>query len=201
MAMKSHEERMGMPLIGGRRVLAGALVIAAFGVVTTAALATNLAGNGGFEKPKLVSGFQTFSAGQTIGGTWHVDSGSADVVTTTTLAAAKGRQSLDLDGGSVGAVSEPIATTAGHDYKLGFKLAGNPLCGVKVKTLSVRWNGSEIGHFTFDTTGKTPTNMGWVGKKAVAHATGSTSTLAFVSLDGAGSTCGPEIDAVKVVLK
>jgi choice-of-anchor C domain-containing protein len=192
---------MGMPLIGGRRALAGALVIAAFGVATTAALATNIAGNGSFESPKLVSGFQTFNAGQTIGGAWHVDSGSADVVVTSTLAAAKGRQSLDLDGGSVGAISQSIPTSAGHDYKIGFKLAGNPLCGAHVKTVSVRWNGSEVAQFTFDTTGKTPTNMGYLGKKAVGHATGATSTLSFVSLDAPGSTCGPEIDAVKVVLK
>jgi choice-of-anchor C domain-containing protein len=188
-------------MTGRRRALAGAAVVVALGALTTAALAANLVGNGGFESPKLTGGFSEFFSGQTIGGAWHVDSGSADVVYTTTLAAAKGHQSLDLDGSSAGAISQVIHTAAGSAYKVAFKLAGNPLCSPIVKTLSVRWNGSEIGHFTFDTTGKTPASMGWVGRSAVGHATAATSTLAFVSLDSPAPGCGPELDAVKVTLK
>jgi choice-of-anchor C domain-containing protein len=181
-----------------RGALAAALAAGALAVAASVAYAANLAGDGGFESPVVAGGFQTFPAGSTLGGAWHVDSGSADVVHTS-LAPFKGKQSLDLDGNAPGAISQVVSTSAGKDYKIAFKLAGNPLCAPVVKTVSVRWNGSEVGQFTFDTTGKTAQNMGYVGKKAIGHATSSSSTLQFASLD-ASSSCGPELDAVKVTL-
>jgi hypothetical protein len=67
-----------MPSIGGRRVLAGALVAS----------------------PSLPSGFQTFPTGATIGGAWHVDAGTADIVVTTTLVAARGDRASTCTAGA-----------------------------------------------------------------------------------------------------
>jgi choice-of-anchor C domain-containing protein len=165
-----------------RRAFACTLAIGALGITAAVAYAVNLTADGGFETPVVAGGFQTFGTGSTIGGAWHVDSGSADVVHTS-LAPFKGKQSLDLDGNSPGAISQDVPTAAGNDYKIAFKLAGNLFCAPVVKTVSVRWNGVEVGRFTFDTTGKSATNMGYVGKKAIGHATGAHSTLQFASLD------------------
>jgi choice-of-anchor C domain-containing protein len=186
-----------------RRVLVGALVISA--CVATAAtgasanLALHLIYDRGFEQPKIDQPVETFDTGSYLDNEWIVDAGSVDLVQTGTLAAAKGAQSIDLDGSEPGSVTQYMNTGASDlTFTVKFMLAGNPTCGPAVKTVSVRWAGVEVGRFSFDTTGKTPTNMGWVAKKLTVHGTPANPGLSFVSLDPAGSTCGPMIDQVMV---
>jgi hypothetical protein len=63
-------------------------------------------------------------------------------------------------------------------------------------------------HESFDTNGKSTTDMGWVRKSHTFQATSTRTALAFVSTtsapdeggDGKHSRCGPALDDVRVVL-
>ena len=66
--------------------------------------------------------------------------------------------------------------------RIRFALAGNFEGSPAVKTVSIFWDGKEIGKETFDTTGRTSTAMGWVYKEYTVKATATATPLAFSSL-------------------
>jgi choice-of-anchor C domain-containing protein len=166
--------------------------------LVSSAAAANLLGNGGFETPIVgATHWQNFQTGQSIGA-WHVTSGDVDVVDTASFwVAARGRQSLDLSGFGPGTISQTVATTPGASYKLAFKLAGDTFAPPIIKTLNVLFNGAVVSQLSFDTTGHTPSSMGYVTKSIVLHATSTSSTIAFQSTSD--SNCGPVLDNIKLV--
>ncbi len=146
-----------------------------------------------------------------IDGAWQLASGSVEVLGNdpTILSPSsstgyfqwvptEGVQSLDLDGISAGAIYQDVPTVAGQQYTITFSIAGNPGAGTAVKTVQVT-AGSASQAFTFDTTGKTPSNMGWTQQTLAFTATGSTTRLQFASLDDANSAGGPALDGISVV--
>lgn len=81
-------------------------------------------------------------------------------------------------------------------------LAGNPLsqgdpsAGPLTKTGDVLINGQIVKSFSFNVSGKSPTDMGYVPEEFAFLATGTSTTIEFASTNpGEG---GPVIDDVRV---
>jgi choice-of-anchor C domain-containing protein len=162
---------------------------------TPASAATSFS-DGSFESPVVAPNtFQTFFAGQSIG-PWRVTQGSVDLIGQGFWQAADGVQSLDLDGNEQGAVAQTFSTLPLLKYEVSFKLAGNPQSGPTVKTGQVLVNGQVVKKFSFDITGKTFSNMGYVSQEFTFLASGSSTTLEFASTTP--GYFGPVIDKVEV---
>jgi choice-of-anchor C domain-containing protein len=164
----------------------------------------NLVTNGSFETPSAGNQFITFAAPTTFGG-WTVAANTVDLVGPGQFMAADGSQSVDLSGTSAdprGAIFQDLSTAAGQSYTLQFELAGNPLNQQGVKEMAVYWGDAsgpliEVGMFTFDTTGRSASNAGWVSEEIDGlTATSSSMRLQFASLTD--SLYGPTIDSVSV---
>jgi choice-of-anchor C domain-containing protein len=198
-----------------RRLCAGAAVMAVFCGIGAVAAAPARAGtgiqfsDGSFEAPVVTPGtYQDLSQGQSIG-PWTVTTGLVDLIGAGYWQAADGVQSVDLNGqtaaipdGESGAVSQTFTTTPLVAYEVSYALAGNPLsqgsplAGPLTKTGEVLVNGHVVEGFSFNVTGKSPTNMGYVTKEFAFLATGTSTTLEFASTNpGEG---GPVIDNVRV---
>jgi choice-of-anchor C domain-containing protein len=111
--------------------------------------------------------------------------------------AEDGVRSLDLSGGAAGGVEQTFDTFQGSTYVVRFFLAGNGACGSIVKGMDVVATGNAAVHYTFDTTGHSPTSMGWQQQEYDFVATGTSTTLAFQSTEN--SVCGPALDNVSVI--
>jgi len=109
------------------------------------------------------------------------------------LVSSDGTHSVDLIGGgtSVGGVQQTFDTVPGATYQVWFDLAGNPGPGFPpaIKPLTVTVAGT-TQNFGFDTTGKTPTSMGWATQTFTFVANGPTATINFVSDVGVSSFAG-----------
>ncbi|MBB5152871.1 choice-of-anchor C family protein [Saccharopolyspora phatthalungensis] len=152
--------------------------------------------DGSFETPTVaVSTFDTFSAGQSFG-PWRVTSGTIDLIGEGFWQAAEGGQSVDLNGTSAGAISQTFTTVPGTTYTVAYSLAGNP-GGQALKTGKVLIDGQNFQDFSFDTTGKTTTDMGYVRRQVTFVATKASTTLTFASTTP-NSAWGPAVDDVTV---
>lgn len=172
-----------------------AVVLAALSAVLStspAAAATVFAD--GFENPRIFADFETFTAGQQLG-PWTVTSGTVDL--TRDWQDADGDQSLDLNGYNAGAVTRTVPTSLLTTYRVTYALAGNPDSGDIVATGTVRANGRTVDTFRFDTTGQSPSDMGYVYRTVYfTNLLSGSAALEFASTtEGA---YGPVIDAVKV---
>ncbi|MEN3616158.1 DUF642 domain-containing protein [Plantactinospora sp. ZYX-F-223] len=148
----------------------------------------------GFEEPVIFADFVTYSAGQQLG-PWTVTTGTVDL--TQDWQDAEGDQSLDLNGSSPGAVARSVPTTLLTTYRIRYALAGNPDGGPLLTTGTVTANGHTIDSFTFDTTGRTPSEMGFVYRTAYfTNLLSGSTTIRFAS--STPSVYGPVIDAVRV---
>jgi choice-of-anchor C domain-containing protein len=163
----------------------------------------NLLTHGNFEVPHAGARFVTYSAGETFGG-WTVKSGSVDHIGGY-WQAARDRQSVDLNGGPdhAGSVSQDISTIPGRSYKLRFAMAGNPElipnigCFPGVKKMAINWSGEKIATVSFDSSGHSRTNMGWIYHGYLVTADSAVTRLKFRSLTLTGA-CGPALDDVSV---
>jgi choice-of-anchor C domain-containing protein len=171
--------------------------------VGASAAATNLINNGSFEATVIsnTNGYATLGASTSILSDWTISAGTVDLISTY-WTAQSGNQSLDLIGAnSNGAISQTFNTTVGQTYNVSYWLAGNPHDEVKLKTGTVSV-GNLTQNFSFDTTGKSLSNMGWVEKSFSFIASGSSSTLTFAShqlaANGSASSWGPALDNVSV---
>ena len=153
--------------------------------------------NGGFELPGTVETLNVAKNSTFITG-WVVTKDNVDYVGGS-FSPSEGRYSIDLDGNTPGAIAQTFATTPGTNYTATFDMAGNPAGGAVVKSMRVAAGGSSQD-FTFDTSGKSVSNMGWTTKTFVFTATGANTTLEFSSLGGAGSNHGPALDNVRVTV-
>jgi choice-of-anchor C domain-containing protein len=186
-----------------RRLLVAVLstgILTGLTVVTaTPAHALTGVANGSFETPVVTPGtFVNLGAGAPIGA-WTVIQGHVDLIGAGFWQAADGVQSVDLSGSAVplaGGVAQSFTTVPLLKYRVSYKLAGNPGGGPVIKTGQVLANGNVIQSFSFDVTGKTFANMGYVHKHATFVATGLTSTVEFRS--DVDTVYGPVLDAVDV---
>ena len=165
---------------------------------SVAAAAANVLSDGNFAYPSTSPNlFLTFTAGQSIG-PWQVTSGDVDLVSTGYWQATAGGQSVDLNGLTTGAIAQTFATTPGTKYTVTYSLAGNPIGPPAVKTGEALIDGQDYQDFSFDTTGKTTTNMGYSTRGFTFVATGPSTTLTFASTTAGNSAWGPVLDNVVV---
>ena len=152
--------------------------------------------NGSFEDPGAGSGATTYFAGNTTITGWTVESGSIAYLGAP-WQAAEGKSSIDLNGFGAGSLSQKFDTVAGTMYEVIFAMAGNPLGGDLIKDLGVSV-ADFSKDFTFDTSGKTITDMGWTNFSFTFLATDLLTTLTFTSLEN--NAYGPALDNVRVNL-
>ena len=175
------------------------ILIAAVALVAsqTAVASPNLIVNGGFESSTFSGPFTTYSAGSTSLSGWTIKTGSIDLINTYWQNASGSNYSIDLSGNEDGVISQELNTTVNQTYSVSFSLAGNPDdpdVNEKIKFLQVGLSNGPF--YTFDTTGQTKTNMGWVTKSFEFIATDTTSKLFFASAQD--SAFGPALDNVSV---
>lgn len=166
----------------------------------------NLIANGGFEQSSFSGNYATYGAGSTALSGWIIGGDSIDLINHY-WQPASGSYSLDLSGYYDGTISQSIATTQGQRYHVTFDMAGNPDDDDKVKVMQVGLAGQPL--YTFDTSGRTQSNMGWTTKGFDFVATGSHSTLFFsslqdsaygVALDNVSVTAVPEPESYAMIL-
>lgn len=173
-------------------VVVSGLIVAGWNCCATA----NLVNDGTFTIPKGCSGFVTYFNGWKIG-PWTVTGGSVDVIDGYWQAPPGLGGSVDLDGDSRGGLTQTIATTAGQRYTLSFYLSGNPDGGASTKTLLVS-AGLSSETLSYTTGGNTRAAMGFVEDRLNFVASGSATTLSFISEDTRRSPYGPVIGEVDV---
>lgn len=186
-----------------RRLLVTVLSVGSFTglavVAATPAQAVTGISNESFETPVVTPyTLVNLGAGASIGA-WTVSQGHVDLMGAGIWQAADGVQSVDLSGSSAplaGGVAQSFHTLPLLTYRVSYKLAGNPTGAPVVKSGRVLANGNVIQNFSFDVTGKTYANMGYVHKVATFVATGLTSTVEFQSNDN--TAYGPVLDDVDV---
>lgn len=181
-----------------RRTTLGASLAVALSALLAVSTATPAAAApvfaDGFESPPIFNDFTTFIAGQELG-PWSVTTGTVDL--TRDWQHADGNQSLDLNGYSPGAVARTLPTKLLTTYRVTYALAGNPDSGPIVVTGGVTANGRTVDSFTFDTTGRTPSDMGYVYRTFYFTNILSASTaIQFASTTP--NAHGPVIDDVRV---
>ncbi|TRU45149.1 MAG: choice-of-anchor C family protein [Microcystis aeruginosa Ma_QC_Ch_20071001_S25] len=165
-------------------------------MIVTPVQATNLIQNGSFETATVNPGpFLQLNAGSTVITGWTVSQGSIDYIGTF-WQASEGARSIDLQGLASGTIEQTFNTTIGATYRVTFDLAGNPFGNPTIRQMRVRAGGSSAD-FSFDITGKSPSNVGWVSKSWDFTANSTTTTLEFIGL-GSG-TNGPALDNVSVI--
>jgi len=158
--------------------------------------------NGSFEGGPASFQFN-IPAGSTVIAGWTVSVGNVDWEGVLPLGwqSSNGVNSLDLVGNSgIGGVQQTFDTVPGQTYLVSFDLAGNTGAPPIVKPLAVTVNGV-TQNFTFDTTGKSGSNMGWVTHTLTFTASGTSSTINFVSdVTPSGGTlnAGAALDNVQV---
>jgi choice-of-anchor C domain-containing protein len=164
----------------------------------------DLINNGGFESgtsPPTGNNIATLAAGSTQLDNWTIGAAGIDWIpwngSTVYWQSHGGSYSIDLNAtvGS-GSISQTFTTTVGTQYKVDFWLAGNP-ANTTDKTRQVQVTAAGASqNFTFDTTGKSFTNMGWLPETFLFTATGESTTLTFTSLTPA--QYGPALDDISV---
>jgi len=162
------------------------------------AAAQNLVLNGSFENGAANPGgsFVTVTAGDSTSiSNWTVTNGSVDYIGGY-WQAQSGSRSIDLSGGGAGTLAQQsISTISGQTYLVSFWMAGNPDNLPSIKTLNASF-GSTTQSFSFDDTGKTRNNMGWVNYSFFATTSGGPTMLQFQSTTA--TAYGPALDNVSV---
>ena len=106
---------------------------------------------------------------------------------------AEGARSVGLLCG--GAISQTIQTEPDQTYEVRFNMAGDPNAKPALKTVIVSL-GAETRVFTFDTAGRSLTEMGWASRTHVFKASGKASQLTFRSPKEQCSV--PAVDNIRV---
>lgn len=150
--------------------------------------------NGSFENGVDPGAYTTLNAGSTNITDWPVVAGSVDYIGSY-WQAADGTRSVDLSGNDAGTIKQTLQTLNGHVYKVSFAMAGNPDGGPAVKTLTASAGGTSVP-FTFDTTGKSTSDMGYQTKSFTFTAAGTSTDLIFKSTTA--GAYGPALDNVVV---
>jgi len=191
-----------------RLAVCAALCLLGFG--SASATPFNLVANSSFESPPHAGVTVRYSTpGVPAGFSWTVGGAGVDLVETH-WTAQDGLQSLDLnqDVGHPtsfltppGSVSQSLATVAGAPYLISFWMAANADndfpsdTGPATKTMDVEFN-STVHSYSFDVTGHTLADPGWIQQQFIAIATGVNTNLSFVSTSS--GYAGMIIDNVSV---
>ena len=144
--------------------------------------------------------YQTIGTGGTFGATggWTVVSGSVDWIGNYWPAPSPGGGSVDLDGDSVGAISQTLFGLAAGTYKVSFALSGNPDGPPPTKALEVSVTGSAAQDYSYPLVGD-KVNMSYSIESYIFTWGGGDATLTFASLNAPSSNpYGPVIGDVSI---
>ncbi|MEM7470331.1 MAG: choice-of-anchor C family protein [Pseudomonadota bacterium] len=173
-------------------------------MITAAVLATGLATganaavvNGSFEDPGTFNGnFTTFGAGSFALNGWTINSGSIDLINTY-WENSDGFYSINLDGASPGSISQTMTgLSVGKSYKLAFDMAANTDGANDVVGVTAAV-GRDFQSFTFDGTGNSRNDMGWLTYTMEFTATAQSMLLSFSS-DSPSGPYGAALDNISV---
>jgi hypothetical protein len=175
------------------------LAASAAALVPASASAADLVTNGGFEDPYITNACCNTVPADALPG-WKVESGNVNVVNGTFASSAgnlafAGEQYLDLVGqGGIGSISQIVSTVAGQAYTLTFAFSHNLFSGLASASASFAIEGLNgiITHV-----GGSNANLNWVTYSGSFVASGSSATLNFTNLTGAGNE-GIFLDAVSI---
>ena len=159
-----------------------------FSVVFAQALITNR----GYESGKEPGDAMVVAPGSKVIDGWTVVDGDVSYVGRK-WQHAEGTRSVSLLCG--GGISQTIVTEPDQTYEVRFNMAGDPDAAPSLKTVIVSL-GAETRVFTFDTAGRSRTDMGWASRTHVFKASSKASTLAFRSPKDKCSA--PAVDNVRV---
>jgi choice-of-anchor C domain-containing protein len=185
-----------------RTILRFAVVGAAI-IAGSSAFATNVVLDGNFNNSN--GGFTTISSSF---GPWTVTSGSIDLIggywqspTGPNAASGGTNGSVDMDGNSVGAISQVISgLTSGKTYTLQFYLSGNPDGAPTTKSLDVSIGSVVDQNFTYTNSGNTYSNMKYT-LESLTFTAGPSDTLTFASQDPSSpGYYGPVIGGVSIAI-
>jgi choice-of-anchor C domain-containing protein len=129
-------------------------------------MAQNLVVNGDFESTAITGGMSFENPGSTVITNWVVGGPSNVDLIRDAWTAQSGYQSIDLNGWGASSIGQSVSLTAGTTYNISFWIAGNTetrfYSTSAVKSMNV-YIGTDLlaGNVTFDTTGKSASNMGW----------------------------------------
>jgi choice-of-anchor C domain-containing protein len=152
--------------------------------------------NGGFETGPAPGSFITLGSGSTAITGWTVGGGGIDYIGSY-WQPSDGSRSLDLNGNLPGSISQTFDVVSGQTYQVTFYLAGNTDGGPAIKTLTASID-STVFLASFDSTGKSRSDMGWMQYSFLFTANGPTETLSFQSTTLEGNAYGPALDNVSV---
>jgi choice-of-anchor C domain-containing protein len=158
----------------------------------TVALAQPLMKNRGFESGSEPGDAAVLAPGSTSIEGWTVVDGAISYVGRKWQPAEGARSVALLCGGGI---AQTIETEPEQTYEVRFNMAGDPAAAPALKTVIVALGG-ETRVFTFDTSGRSATDMGWASRTHVFKASGKASTLAFRSPKEKCSV--PAVDNVRV---
>jgi len=170
------------------RIISGALV--ALALSAARAEGPSLIVNGSFEDGPVAPVYLNLAGGSATIKGWVVTGEGIDYVGPRYWTSSDGTHALDLDGSvrsassppyAQGGIAQTFATTPGKEYVVTFDLAGNTYRGPTIKPLRVSAAGQEAD-FSFDITGKSGANMGWLRKTWTFTAKDASTTLEFRSL-------------------
>lgn len=155
--------------------------------------------NGGFETAPVTAqlGYEEVAPGGNGIAPWRVTSGTVDHIGSY-WQPGEGRQSLDLNGSSRGAIAQDISVVPGHTYSVSFLASGNPDGPPDPKTFSVSLGGAPAQTVVM-VAGATRSAMGWTPRTlgfSVPAGSATTAALVFASQDT--GPYGAALDGVAV---
>ncbi|MDX1930867.1 MAG: VCBS domain-containing protein [Pirellulaceae bacterium] len=165
-------------------------------LVTDADLSRDIVADGLFREAANPGVFTNYTTGQSFGN-WTVTSGNVDLVGTGNQASPLGGRSVDINGNVPGAIAQTLNTVAGRQYQVLFNTSGNWSGGEATKDLRVSAGGTSQDFSLTQPNGWSTSNMLFSGRSMTFTAVGSSSTLAFQSLDTGGG--GAVIADVRVI--
>ncbi|MEM6406956.1 MAG: choice-of-anchor C family protein [Pseudomonadota bacterium] len=153
--------------------------------------------NGSFEDPGTVTGnWATYSAGSNALTGWTIDSGSIDLINAF-WQHSDGNYSINLDGTSPGTISQMLTgLTVGRAYTLAFDMAANTADPNQTVGLTASV-GRNFQSYSFDKTGFSRSNMGWVTYTLGFTASADSMLLSFAS-DSPSGFYGAALDNISV---
>ena len=162
------------------------------GCLSVVVLAQPLITNRGYESGKEPGEAMIVAPGSAVIEGWTVVDGDISYIGRK-WQHAEGARSVNLLCG--GGISQTIQTEPDQTYEVRFNMAGDPDAAPSLKTVIVSL-GAETRVFTFDTAGRSRTDMGWASRTHVFKASGKTSMLAFRSPKDKCSA--PAVDNIRV---
>ena len=168
-----------------------AVLLSFIALISTAAYAQVVLNNRSFETGTAPGAASILAPGSTAIEGWTVIDGNVSYVGSK-WQHAQGERSVGLLCG--GGISQTLATEPDMKYEVRFNMAGDPTATPPLKTLVVSFGETRV--FTFDTTGRSHTEMGWAPRTWVFRAKDAKTTLTFTSPKAECSA--PAIDSVRI---